>query len=1077
MRILLLSWLLFSSYFAIFLGISNLVLVSGQCRNDQKQLLLDLNLTSSSDLFIYPIPLGKLMKWNQAMECCSWDGVSCDGGGHVIGLDLSNRAISSSIDGSSSLFRLQHLQRLNLASNQFMTAFPAGFDKLENLSYLNLSNAGFTGQIPAKIPRLTRLITLDLSTDPFLSGEPLKLEKPNLEMLVQNLTRLRFLYLDGVNISAMGNEWCRALSPLTELQVLSMSNCYLSGPIHSSLSKLQSLSVICLDYNNLSASVPQFFAEFPNLTSLSLRSTGLNGRLPDEIFQIPTLQTLDLSYNMLLKGSFPNFPLNASLQALALSSTKFGGQIPESLDNLGQLTRIELAGCNFSGPIPKAVEKLTQLVSLDFSNNNFSGPIPSFSSSRNLTNLSLAHNKLVGTIHSTDWSSLSKLEDADLGDNKLSGTIPPTLFGIPSLQRLDLSHNQFNGSIGDFHDKASSLLNTLDLSNNKLKGQFPTPLFELRGLEILHLSSNNFSGLIPMNAFQNLGNLLSLDLSHNRLSIDATATNISLLSFPTFTGLGLASCNLTEFPGFLKNQSSLMYLDLSNNHIHGKIPDWIWKPIDLLRLNLSDNFLVGFERPLKNITSSVQIIDLHVNQLQGEIPIPTLDATYLDYSDNNFSSVLPAHIGDSLQRVSFFSISNNNIHGSIPPSICSSTSLRVLDLSNNSLSGPIPQCLFQMSGSLGVLDLRQNNLSGIISDTFSKSCKLQTLKLDQNRLEGKVPKSLGNCKMLEVLDIGNNQINDSFPWHLKNIAKLHVLVLRSNKFNGHIDCSGNNGGWSMLQIFDLASNNFSGKLHLTCLGTWDAMQHNPYSNLLELKHLHFVDSGSGGGTRYQDAITITTKGLELELVKILPVFTSIDISWNNFEGPIPEVIGKFKELHGLNFSHNAFTGPIPSSFGNLRELESLDLSSNSLRGEIPLQLANLNFLSCLNVSNNKLVGPIPTSTQLQSFPEASFENNAGLCGPPLKTKCGLPPGKEDSPSDSETGSIIHWNHLSIEIGFTFGLGIIIVPLIYWKRWRIWYFERIDLALSRLFPHLGRETKKHGRRAKQNQRGGPSNDWD
>ncbi|PPE02394.1 hypothetical protein GOBAR_DD00582 [Gossypium barbadense] len=658
------------------------------------------------------------------MDCCSWDGVSCDGGGHVIGLDLSNRAISSSIDGSSSLFRLQHLQRLNLAFNQFMTAFPAGFDKLENLSYLNLSNAGFTGQIPAKISRLTRLVTLDLSTDSFLSGEPLKLEKPNLEMLVQNLTRLRFLYLDSVNISATGNEWCRALSPLTELQVLSMSNCYLSGPIHSSLSKLQSLSVICLDYNNLSASVPQFFAEFPNLTSLSLSSTGLKGRLPDEIFQIPTLQTLYLSYNMLLKGSFPNFPLNASLQALALSSTKFGGQIPESLDNLGRLTRIELAGCNFSGPIPKAVEKLTQLVSLDFSNNNFSGPIPSFSSSRNLTNLSLAHNKLVGTIHSTDC-------------------------------------------IGDFHDKASSLLNTLDLSNNKLQGQFPTSLFELRGLETLHLSSNNFNGLIPMNAFQNLGNLFSLDLSHNRLSIDATATNISLLSFPTFTGLGLASCNLTEFPGFLKNQSSLMYLDLSNNHIHGKIPDWIWKPIDLARLNLSDNFLVGFERPLKNITSSVEIIDLHVNQLQGEIPIPTLDATYLDYSDNNFSSVLPAHIGDSLQH---------------------------------------------------------------------------------------------------------------------------------------------------------------------------------------------------------------------------------------------------------------------------------------------------------------LVGPIPTSTQLQSFPEASFENNAGLCGPPLKTKCGLPPAKEDSPSDSETGSIIHWNHLSIEIGFIFGLGTIIVPLIYWKRWRIWYFERIDHALSRLFPRLGRETKKHGRRAKQSQRG-------
>ncbi|MBA0643142.1 hypothetical protein Goklo_027458 [Gossypium klotzschianum] len=118
-----------------------------------------------------------------------------------------------------------------------MTAFPTRFDKLENLRYLNLSEAGFTGQIPIEISRLTRLVTLDLSIDTLFRTH-LKLEKPNLKTLVQNLTKLRFLYLYGVNISAMGNEWCQALSPLTELQVLSMSDCYLSGPIHSSLSKL-----------------------------------------------------------------------------------------------------------------------------------------------------------------------------------------------------------------------------------------------------------------------------------------------------------------------------------------------------------------------------------------------------------------------------------------------------------------------------------------------------------------------------------------------------------------------------------------------------------------------------------------------------------------------------------------------------------------------------------------------------------------------------------------------------------------------------------------------------------------------
>ncbi|XVE81542.1 hypothetical protein DITRI_Ditri15bG0073100 [Diplodiscus trichospermus] len=259
---------------------------------------------------------GKSVKWNQTTDCRSWAGASCEAGGGVIGLDLSNKFISGVIDNSSSLFRLRLLQRLNLAYKNFKFMFPSG---------------------------LTR---------------SLKLEKPNLEMLVRNLTRPRSLHLDGVNISASGKEWGQALSSLTNLQVISMSKCYLSGPIDSSFSKLRSLSMIRLDSNNLSAPLPKFFAEFQNLTFIHLSSTGLTGGLPEEIFHAATLQTLDLS-NMFLKGLFPDIPPNSSLKNLVLSDTNFGGPLPESTGNLGQLTRIELARCNFSGLIPKSLLKLT----------------------------------------------------------------------------------------------------------------------------------------------------------------------------------------------------------------------------------------------------------------------------------------------------------------------------------------------------------------------------------------------------------------------------------------------------------------------------------------------------------------------------------------------------------------------------------------------------------------------------------------------------------------------------------------------------------------------------------------------
>ncbi|CAL2268483.1 unnamed protein product [Prunus armeniaca] len=137
----------------------------------------------------------------------------------------------------------KYIENLNLAYNNFNnTQIPPEFDKLTSLSNLNLSNAGFAGQVPIEISNLTRLVTLDLSSAPYSSVITLKLEISNLSLLIRNHSELIELYLDGVSISAHGTEWCKAISSsLPKLRVLSLFNCNLSGPIDSSLLKLQSL--------------------------------------------------------------------------------------------------------------------------------------------------------------------------------------------------------------------------------------------------------------------------------------------------------------------------------------------------------------------------------------------------------------------------------------------------------------------------------------------------------------------------------------------------------------------------------------------------------------------------------------------------------------------------------------------------------------------------------------------------------------------------------------------------------------------------------------------------------------------
>nr|XP_029146939.1 receptor-like protein 7 [Arachis hypogaea] len=1013
--------------FLSFLVISICVVTDLCVEDDEQSLLLQLknSLTFNSE------SSSKLKVWNQSVACCNWSGVTCNDEGHVIGLDLSGESITGGFNNLSSLFDLQHLQSLHLENNNFGSMIPSTFNKLKNLNYLNLSYAGFVGQIPIEISQLTRLVTLDISSRADLTGEEeLKLEKPNLGMLVRNLSRIRKLYLDGVTMTSQGEEWCNSLLFLPNLQELSMSSCNLSGPIDASLASLENLSVIRLDHNYLSSTVPETFANLKNLTTLSLSSCGLIGTFPQKIFQVRTLSSIDISYNSNLQGVFPSFQLSGALHTLIVSETSFSGTLPSSLSNLKGLSYLDLSLNNFTGPIP-SFGMARKLSYIDLSRNNFSGSIPS----------------------SAHFERLQNLISIKLGYNSISGRIPSSLFRLPLLQKIQLSNNQF-GQLDELKNVSSSKLNILDLSSNNISGPIPASLFQLTGLSILRLPSNKFNGLMQLNKFLELRNLTTLDLSYNNLSVNV---NINLSSIPSISTLKLASCSLKVIPGFLRYQSKLTTLDLSSNQIQGAVPNWIWKLDSLESLNMSRNYLTSLEGPLQNLSSNLIFLDLHSNQLLGPAPVFPKSAAYVDYSNNNFSSLIALETG-YLSGTIYLSLANNRFRGSIPYSICNASSLQVLDFSHNNISGTIPYCLIRLSQMLGVLNLRQNNLSGLIPDKFPASCALRTLDLHGNKLEGHIPKSVGNCTTLEVLDLGNNQITDGFPCSLKNISTLRVLVLRKNNFYGNIGCPKDNDTWQMLQIVDLAFNSFNGMLPAKCFRTWEVMMHDEDKADSGVNHLQF-EVLKFRQIYYQDSVTVASKGLTMELVKILTVFTSIDFSSNHFQGEIPKELFDFKALYVLNLSNNALSGQIPSSIGNLKQLESLDLSKNSLQGEISTELASLNFLSVLNLSFNQLQGKIPTGTQIQSFLNTSFVGNKGLCGPPLTANCSAT--HDTFSSVGKQDSAIDWNFISVEVGFIFGLAVVIGPILFCKKWKLKYWQFLDRVLCWIFPHLSLEYERHG----------------
>jgi hypothetical protein len=223
-----------------------------------------------------------------------------------------------------------------------------------------------------------------------------------------------------------------------------------------------------------------------------------------------------------------------------------------------------------------------------------------------------------------------------------------------------------------------------------LHGSIPQSISRLVNLENLRLTYNDLSGVVEFDLF--------LKFKANITLLTKPSTSATL---PKFEILGLGSCDLSEFPDFLRNQDELEGLDLSGNKIHGQIPKWMWNlsKETLWILQLDFNSLTGFDQLSVFLPwTNLRVLMLRSNLLRGPLPIPP-------------------------PSIIWYSVSNNKLTGEIPQLICNLSSIVFLDMSNNYLSGLLPQCLGNLSDSLSVLNLRDNRDS---MELFPKHSQKET---------------------------------------------------------------------------------------------------------------------------------------------------------------------------------------------------------------------------------------------------------------------------------------------------------------------------------------------------------------
>lgn len=820
----------------------------------------------------------------------------------------------------------------------------------------------------------------------------------------------------------------------------------LSGEIRPSLLRIKSLKYLDLSSNMFGEiPIPAFIGSIKNLQYLNLSNAGFSGPIPPTLGNLSSLQFLDVS-----GSGFPGLVVNdfrwvsglVSLKILDMSSVDLSlvsSNWLEMLNMLPHLTELHLSACGLSGSISHLSRvNLTSLAAIDLSINSFSSTFP-------------------------DWLvNISSLVYVDLSSSKLRGRIPLGFSQLPNLRFLNLDLN------GNLSASAWSLLQGgwqsiefLSLAANKIHGKLPASIGNATSLTSFDLSDNYVEGGIP-SSIGSLCNLVYLYISGNNMTG----------SLPEFLE-GTRSC---------RDGGPLPYLEtlrLSNNQLAGRLPDWLGQLRNLKELsfgyNLFEGSLPASLGSLKNLTD----LSLERNRINGSLPqsIGELaELVVLDLSLNNLIGDLSEVHFSELRKLKILSLASNSfvlnvssnwlppfqirnlnmgscrLGHSFPSWLRSQNEVMFLDVSNASISGPIPDWFWDLSSNLSLLNVSLNRLQGQLPSSFQvtpyadvdlssnlfegfiplPSVPIELLDFSNNRFHGPIPHNISDVMPdLIFLSLSGNQLTGEIPDSIGNMSSLFVIDLSRNNLTGSIPSS--IGKCSYLRVLDLGNNNLSGEIP-NSIGQLKLLQTLHINNNLisgklpsSLKNLSSLETLDLGNNRLEGTLP-PWLGEDFTNLRIM------NLRSNRFSGEILNELSNLTSLQVLDLAENLLTGRIPTGVGNLKAMAqeqmtniyllygkyrgvyyeenlivntksqqqkftktlslvtAIDLSGNNLSGDIPLELTSLQGLMILNLSRNHITGQIPESiARLRQLSSLDLSSNqlSGAIPPAMESLSSL----------------------------------------------------------------------------------------
>uniref|UniRef100_A0A7N1A881 non-specific serine/threonine protein kinase n=1 Tax=Kalanchoe fedtschenkoi TaxID=63787 RepID=A0A7N1A881_KALFE len=701
----------------------------------------------------------------------------------------------------------------------------------------------------------------------------------------------------------------------------------LDGVLPPSIRNLTFLQVLNLSSNSLQ--VPKEIGHLRRLRYIDLERNSFEGRIPIELSNSSNLQLMRISINN-FSGLLPfQFGSLSKLTVLFVNENNLVGEMPSFLRNISSLVELDLGTNHFHGEIHNSLQARSGGPQPRYSGPRekpqpkgplqYFGTPPAYStrgrlasrtatlrgmgrmlSNRNHYSCFVAarhRNHHIGSRIIRGLEITRLLRDVSKSIERVVDTTNPirqarthrALPGSVSAWRLSSTqgHRRLfgrNSSIIPRAPLAESLSPyQIDITLGPRRarpperdhGIFAIPQYSIRRTP--GHGGNGFTTFGQVNVDQHpgvcwAGHVQGSGIGHEEgsdlISINhftGTLAQDMDVAFPKATFLSFYGNNFTgAIPSSLSNISGLTLFQILEKGLTGRVPNDLGKLRFLYFLQLSYNHLGNSEK--------------------------SNDLNFLDSLTN-------------CKELNFLAISYNRFGGQLPGSIANfSSSLQDLSMSNNYITGPIPEGIRELSG-LSFISFNDNLLSGVIPNSIGKLGNLSGLYLSGNKLRGGIPSSIGNLTKLTLLNMEQNSLNGNIRSTLGNCTGMKLINISGNHFNGNLPKDLFNQ-FQNLWACDISRNSFDGIFPL------------------------------GVGK--------------------LGVLNLLHISYSNFSRQIPNGLGKAVQLEYLDMAGNSFEGSIPTSLGRLRSLVYLDLSSNNLSGPIPKDLVNITSLQYLNLSFNKL---------------------------------------------------------------------------------------------------------------------------